>query len=57
MSKVLANIYDKSAAFVFGTVFLEFFGDSKVLFFDEKPYIYFFLFIQKTVELFLEKHP
>ena len=47
MSKILRKIYEKSAAFAFGTVFLVLFGDRKSLFFDEKSYIYSFFSSRK----------
>ena len=36
MFEILGNIYDRSVAIVFGTVFLVLFGDCGNLFFDEK---------------------
>ena len=65
MSKIWGNIYDRSVAILLGTVVFEIaifvlFGDFGNLFFDKKLFkiLYqFFLFIQKTAELVLEKLP
>ena len=63
MSKIWGNIYDRSVAILLGTVVFEIaifvlFGDFGNLFFDKKLFkiLYqYFLFIQKTAELVLEK--
>ena len=55
---MLGNIYDRSLAIVFGTVFLVLFGDCGNLFFNKtffKILYLCFLFIHKTAELVLEK--
>ena len=60
MFEILGNIYDRSIAIVFGTVFFGTFWRLWKLVFDEKFFkiLYLcFLFIHETAELVLEKLP